>query len=338
MLALVTLAESPHARPKRSLAVVLSLLSAGLGHMYAGRPLRALLIVVAIEALAVIGSTLAATAPARVVWLGVVAVGLVVALVAVDAARIASRPRTRFLTRRAVVSACGGFLLVSVALGLGGDWARQRWGARPLRSPSGGMFPTLLIGDHYYSDVHTFRRREPQRGEVVVFEVAKDGSRTHPADLRPDLPRELFVKRIVGLPGDRIAFRDGTITVNGVPLAMRRLGGHFLDDRGHPLDVYEEKVDTRAWEVLDDPAIDLPDPAPITVPEGRYYVLGDNRDHSKDSRYWGTVGQNELLGPVTQIYWSWDFNGAWTELLHPRVWCDLLATKTRWDRIGLSVQ
>lgn len=169
----MTPAHPPGAQSKRWLAAVLSLLTPGLGQVYAGRPLRALLIAVSIEVLALLAAAFAATAPARIVWLGVAAAPLVVVLVAVDAARIASRPRTRFLTRRTVVLACAGFLFASITLGFGGDWARQRWGARPFRSPSGAMFPTLLIGDHFYVDPYTFRRRDPQHGEVVVFEVAK---------------------------------------------------------------------------------------------------------------------------------------------------------------------
>ena len=124
--------EVMNAQSKRWLAVVLSLLTAGLGHVYAGRPVRALALAVSIEVLAVLAAALAATAPARIVSLGVAAAPLVVVLIALDAARIASRPRTRFLTRRAVVLACGGFLVASTAVGFGGDWARQRWGARPL--------------------------------------------------------------------------------------------------------------------------------------------------------------------------------------------------------------
>lgn len=144
------------------------------------------------------------------------------------------------------------------------------------------------------------------------------------------------MKRVLGLPRDRITFRGRTLAVNGDSLERRPLGVAFLDDRGRRLDVYEQRVDSRAWKILDNPVVDLPDPAPMTVPEGRYYVLGDNRDHSKDSRYWGTVARNELLGSVTRIYCSWDFNGTWAQLLDPRVWWDLLSTKTRWDRIGLT--
>src|SRR5262245_3569002 len=274
---------------RRWLAVALTLIAAGLGQVYTGRPLRGLVIALSMELLALLGALLATTVPARVVWLGVAAAPLVVVLVAVDAARSASRERTRLLTRRAIVLACGGFLLASIGLGLGGEWARQRFGARPLCSPSGAMLPTLLIGDHYYVDSRAFRSREPRRGEVVVFEVARDGPRTHPADLRPDLPREMFVKRVLGLPGDRIECRDGGIAVNGELLEARPLGIPFVDDQGRSLAVYEQRVGARSWKILDDPDVELPDPEPIEVPEGRYYVLGDNRDHSKDSRYWGTV-------------------------------------------------
>jgi signal peptidase I len=200
------------------------------------------------------------------------------------------------------------------------------------------MFPTLLVGDHFYVDRGAYRRGEPQRGDVVVFEVAKHGPRTLPADLHPDLPRESLVKRIVGLPGDRIAIRRGTIERNGVLLERRSLGVTFQDDRGHGLEVYEERDGSRSWRILDDPAIELPDPAPVTVPEGRYFVLGDNRDHSRDSRFWGTVARADLVGPTTAIYWSWDFNGAWVELLDPLGWWDLLSRRTRWARIGSAIE
>ena len=90
----------------------------------------------------------------------------------------------------------------------------------PFRIPSGSMFPTLLIGDHLFvnkfiygvkvpfSDYRAPGIREPRRGDVIVFTVAKDGMKTYPADEKPKLPREEFVKRVVGIPGDRIEIHD----------------------------------------------------------------------------------------------------------------------------------
>ena len=216
----------------------------------------------------------------------------------------------------------------------------------PYRIPSGSMFPTLLIGDHLfvnkfvYSIKIPFTRlrlpglREPERGDVVVFTVARRGPQTLPADRNPELPTEEFVKRIVGIPGDRLEFREGKLWVNGEPVEPRPLAEPFEDELGRRLGVAEVSVDGRSFRVLDDPEISLREPEPLSVPPGRYFMLGDNRDHSKDSRFWGTVDEADLKGPALILYWSWDFNDSWAKLLNPLTWWELLTQKMRWERTG----
>ncbi len=216
----------------------------------------------------------------------------------------------------------------------------------PYRIPSGSMFPTLLIGDHLFvnkfiygvkipfSDVRLPGFREPGRGDVVVFTVAKQGAQTFPADRRTDLSREEFVKRIVGLPGDRIEVRHDVVYINGEPVEARPLPEDFRDDTGRTLHQNEVTLGDHTFLTLDDPYVKLPPPGPIVVEPGRYLMMGDNRDHSKDSRVWGTVRLAEIKGPAFVLYWSWDFNGSWGQLLNPLTWWDLLTSKMRWDRVG----
>jgi signal peptidase I len=219
----------------------------------------------------------------------------------------------------------------------------------PYRIPSGSMFPTLLIGDHLFvnkflygikipfSDVRLPGFREPGRGDVVVFTVAKLGAQTFPADRRTDLPREEFVKRIVGLPGDRIEFRHDVVYINGEPVDVRPLPEDFRDDAGRTLHQNEVTLGDHTFLTLDDPYVKLPPPDPIVVEPGRYLMMGDNRDHSKDSRVWGTVRLAEIKGPAFVLYWSWDFNGSWGQLLNPVTWWELLTSRMRWDRIGTGI-
>lgn len=237
-------------------------------------------------------------------------------------------------------------LLIAVAIAL----CVRTFVIEPFRIPSGSMLPTLLIGDHLFVNKFIYgikipftdRRlpaiRKPERGDVVVFTVAKQGGLTLPADQKPELPTEEFVKRVVALPGDRVVVRRGVVSVNGEVVETRRLGESFRDERGHELDLLEVNAFGRTYRILDDPRGGVPDPPPMTVPPGRYYMLGDNRDHSKDSRVWGTVRLAEFKGPAYRLYWSWDFNGSWGELLNPLTWFELLTGKMRWDRIGDRVQ
>jgi signal peptidase I len=112
---------------------------------------------------------------------------------------------------------------------------------------------------------------------VVVFSVAVDGEKTYPADRRTDLPREDFVKRIIGLPGERIDIVDGVVFVNGEPIESRGSGEQFSDEVGRALGVPRSRSARRHFAVLDDPDL-RPPPATFEVEPGRYFMLGDNRD------------------------------------------------------------
>jgi len=222
--------------------------------------------------------------------------------------------------------------------------------AEPFRIPSGSMFPTLLIGDHLFvnkflygtaipfTDLRLPALRDPQRGDVVVFSVATDGRATYPADLMPHLQREAFVKRIVGLPGDSIEYHDDEVFVNGEPMPTTTTGETFVDPDEHQLSVRRVTLADRNFTILADPHSRGPRDGSVLVPEGRYFMMGDNRDHSKDSRVWGTVRLEEIRGPAFMLYWSWDFNGGWLPLANPFTWWDLLSNSMRWDRIGSWVE
>lgn len=152
--------------------------------------------------------------------------------------------------------------------------------------PSGSMIPTLEIGDHIlvnkfiygfripYTRVRLFPFTTPQRGDVIVFVYPEDHSKD-------------FIKRVVGVEGDVVEIRDKKVYVNGKP----------WDD---PYGVY---TDPREIPKGLDPRDNF---GPVRVPQGQLFVMGDNRDNSRDSRYWGFVHVGEVKGKAFLIYYSWD--------------------------------
>lgn len=162
--------------------------------------------------------------------------------------------------------------------------------------PSGSMIPTLQIGDHIlvnkfllgtpvdipFTNITVFRMpglRKPERGDVVVFKYPEDPSRD-------------FIKRVIALGGDVVQSRNKAVYVNG-----RRV-----------VEPYAQHVD----EAVKPAGLDSRDNfGPVKVPEGKVFVMGDNRDQSYDSRFWGFVENTQIKGKALVIYWSWDSDKTW---------------------------
>ena len=240
-----------------------------------------------------------------------------------------------------------GTLILAIVIAL----AIRAFVIEPFRIPSGSMLPTLLIGDHLFVNKFLYGPRvpftdwrlpgirEPKRGDVVVFEVARTPDRGRggivPADKQPDRPRDDFIKRLVGLPGDRITVRDGRLEINGVPMEQIDFDLEHRDELGRRLDVRTEMLEACGHEILDDPGLGGLQVVDYVVPEGRYFMMGDNRDYSNDSRQWGTVRLEEMKGPAFLLYWSWDVNGNALQFFNPLNW---FKAEKRWDRVFRPVR
>jgi signal peptidase I len=159
--------------------------------------------------------------------------------------------------------------------------ALQAWVVKPYRIPSGSMLDTLKPGDRVLVNRFVYHLRAPHRGDVVVFH--------YPAD-----PRVVFIKRIVGAPGDVLSVRDGCLYVNGAKARepyVHRTGGRADPTLAGPVVAGSTLRD--AWSLA----------RPYTVPAGHYFVMGDNRTDSDDSRDWGTVARSAIVGEGVATYW-----------------------------------
>jgi signal peptidase I len=162
--------------------------------------------------------------------------------------------------------------------------------------PSSSMEPTLLVGDHLlvnkfiygvripYTNIKFFQYKKPKRGDIIVFIFPKDRSKD-------------FIKRVIGTEGEKVVIIHNKIYINDK--MIDDLWGHFTITR---------------------PSIE--EYGPVKVPEGFLFVMGDNRDNSQDSRFWGFVNINEVKGKAFIVYFSWDSNA------------QKLLNMIRWTRFG----
>ena len=162
------------------------------------------------------------------------------------------------------------------------------------RIPSGSMIPALLVGDQILVDKLVYKFRLPERGEVMVFKYPEDESRD-------------FIKRLIGLPGDKLEVRNRIVYINDKP----------LDETAY---AYHESP------MSDDFHSDLRDNyGPTIIPDKKYFMMGDNRENSQDSRFWGFLDEDKIIGRAFIIYWSRDTSRTFPMAL-------------RWDRFAHLMQ
>ena len=227
----------------------------------------------------------------------------------------------------------------------------RQYVVQAFKIPSGSMESTLLIGDHILVNKFLYRFTSPSRFDVIVFR--------YPWDEKRD-----FIKRVIGIPGDHIEVRNRQIVVNNEPLRegnyaqytatyeRNHFGPVVVPKKGDTIEIRQDQhfylngeavpIPPGAYYPYDNgraltgfevfyaplfpPGTTLQRPTgPIVVDEDYYFALGDNRDNSKDSRYWGFVKSDRIKGKAFFIYWSWNRYG------------DFL-THVRWDRLGKLLQ
>jgi len=200
----------------------------------------------------------------------------------------------------------------------------RTWVVQAFKIPTGSMENNLLIGDHLLVNKFIFGPtplaigravlpvRAPRRGDIIVFKY-------------PDEPERDFIKRVIGLPGETVELRNKKVYINGQPIDEPYV--HFLSP---PSSDYQEVTSFDVRERY----------GPVSVPQDQYFVMGDNRDNSQDSRYWGFLPRGYIKGRAALIYWSYEsgredyIDEGWAATI--KRLASVVAhffTKTRWERL-----
>ena len=303
--------STPNASPRSPLiAVILSLAATGLGQIYCGRIVRGLMMFLGSLLFAPAIVVAALLPPATIVLVGLIlalltALGVYVFAI-VDAFRLARRGGDLFQSmdyNHPLVYAL--FILVGLTYSAGGLYFLRSNVFEAFAIPMASEIPTLLPGDRFLVNKTTYQRRFVRRGDEVVFRVPSEGVK--------------WVKRVIALPGDTVEVKDNEVFVNGQQLAREPAPLASLGAAAHEVkgELFEETNAGRRYRILfaadTKPLADYPQ---AKVPSGACFVLGDNRNNSRDSRTMGFVALGDVLGDVQYRYWpavTWTRFGVLTE-------------------------
>lgn len=272
------------------IAGLLSLIQPGLGQVYNGEIRKALLFYV-LPVLLIPGTFLIIHSEFYRTSLATYAIFVFAyyVFVLVDAVRTAKRFSNQYTPNKYNKTSryIGIYLLVAIA-SVSVTTAVKFNIIQAYKIPAGSMEPTLLIGDHILVD-RSKSARNPRLGDLIIFEYPED-------------PSKDFIKRVVAVGGDTVENRNKELFVNGKAVTENyavHKESNMIPANQNPRDNFDPKI----------------------IPDRSYFVMGDNRDRSYDSRFWGAVPKDKVKGTVKTIYWSWDRE----------------KNSVRWDRIGMKV-
>ena len=186
----------------------------------------------------------------------------------------------------------------------------------PFRVPSNSMMPTLLTGDFIVVNKFDYGFRlpilntklvefsKPNRGDVIVFRYPN-------YEKNPGYSGVDFIKRVVATPGDVISYSEDQLSINGKVSDIKNIGPYKGVDSGQLMNNYklvQEFINSLPHEILLNPNTQSKKIPEITIPDGHYFVMGDNRSHSSDSRFWGFVPEEYIIGRAIGIWMHWDWN------------------------------
>lgn len=275
------------------LAVLLSLLVTGLGHIYTGRAKKGLILYLSQALVLVSILTIVVLFTNIFTYLIALLIGILYILYcAVDAYRSAKIYKFTYNLKRynrwylyIVI-----FVLANLVIQPATSNLIKENSVKAYKIPSGAMLPTILIGDHILVNHFLYKTSDPERGDIIVFEFPKD-------------PKVDYIKRIIAAGGDSIELRNKKLFINGI----------------EQIETYTEHVTSVIMERESSPRDNF---GPVTVPDDTVFVMGDNRDNSYDSRFWGFVEMEKIRGKAISLYWSWDKENM----------------RVRWDRIGQPIK
>lgn len=273
------------------LAVLMSLVKPGLGQIYNGQLKKGLFVIVLGYSLhSVIFFVALHSLSAYTILSCVMAVALYYVVAAVDSIVVARKYNAVYILKS--YNKFYVYLVTLIVLGtvnyFYSGYVKSNF-IEAFKFPTASMEPTLLIGDHILVD-RSSAARNPKRGDIIVFEYPKD-------------PDKNYLKRVVAIGGDTLEIRDATIYVNGTEVIEPYLKHSYFNDissRPSSANNYGE----------------------VVVPNDAYFVLGDNRDNSFDSRMFGFIRHSKVKGTARSIYWSWDN----------------ISRTVRWERIGQVIR
>ena len=179
------------------------------------------------------------------------------------------------------------------------SFGKIQLGARSFSIPAGSMAPAMLVGDIVIADTRAYQSADPQRGDVVIFRLPKD-------------PSIDYTKRVIGLPGERVQMVDGIVQINGAPVPQQSVDGVKSPEEG-AVTRYTETLPGGISHTTQHLVSNAPgdNTQEYVVPEGHYFVLGDNRDNSSDSRFHAGVGfvpRENIYARVGGVIWSKDWS------------------------------